>query len=156
MNVALRAVEPGDGAFLYRLYASTREEELALVDWSREEKERFLQMQFAAQTAHYGEHCASADRRVILAEGVPAGRLYVERREDALHIIELALLPEFRGRGIGTRLLQGLLQEAALAKKPARLHVECSNPALALYRRIGFLPVSTNGVYCLMEWRPVS
>src|SRR5205814_7139129 len=108
----LRPSGAEDRDFLLRVYASTREEELRLVDWSDEQKAVFVQQQFAAQDAYYREHYDPATFDVIEVDGEPAGRLYVARREDEIRIMDIALLPEYRGRGIGTALIRALLDEA--------------------------------------------
>jgi len=150
----LRTAEPGDRDFLLQVYASTREEELRLVDWSDDQKAVFVRMQFEAQDAYYREHYHPATFDVIEVDGEPAGRLYVARWEDEIRIVDVALLPEFRGRGIGTRLLRGLLDEAARAGLRLSIHVEKHNPALRLYARLGFAAVADRGVYLLMEAKP--
>ena len=109
-------------------------------------------MQFDAQHAHYQEHYAGAAFDVILVDGQPAGRLYVAREEDEIRIVDIALLPDFCNRGIGTTLLRGLQSEAAAAGKPLRIHVERFNPALRLYERLGFREIADRGVYLFMEW----
>jgi ribosomal protein S18 acetylase RimI-like enzyme len=93
---------------------------------------------------------------VILAGGEPAGRLYVARWEDEIRIVDIALLPEYRGRGLGTALLQGLIKEAEAAGKPLSIHVEMNNPARPLYDRLGFEEAGEFGVYVLMKRSPVS
>jgi len=150
----LRPAGADDRAFLLRVYASTREEELGLVDWSDEQKAAFVLQQFEAQDEHYREHYDPATFDVIEVDGEPAGRLYVARWEDEIRIIDIALLPGYRGRGIGTALLKALLDEAAAARKRLSIHVELNNPARRLYERLGFAPVEGRGVYVLMEARP--
>ena len=145
---------PSDREFLCRLYASTRQEELAPVPWSEPEKEAFLRLQFEAQDRHYQEHFPAAAFQIIELDARPIGRLYVDRRADEIRLIDIALLPEFRGAGIGTALLMELIDEAAAASKPLRIHVERFNPALRLYQRLGFRPLEEHGVYLLMEYRP--
>jgi ribosomal protein S18 acetylase RimI-like enzyme len=152
----LRPVEPGDEEFLYRVYASTRTEELAVVPWDDDAKEAFLRMQFAAQDTWYHEQMPDASYQVVLVDGEPAGRLYVDRREDEIRIVDIALLPEHRGRGLGTALLRELLEEADAAGKPVTIHLERFNPALRLYERLGFAQVEDQGVYLFLERRPVS
>lgn len=156
MNITLRPVEPEDGPFLLRVYASTRNEELASVPWTGEQKEAFLEMQFGAQSRHYREHYPDADFLIILAEGRPTGRLYVARWPREVRIVDISLLPEYRGKGIGTSLLKGLLTEADATGKPVTIHVERFNPALHLYERLGFRAVADRGVYLLMERPPAS
>lgn len=150
----LRPVKPSDRAFLLQVYASTREEELHLVDWSDEQKAAFVQQQFAAQDAYYREHYDPATFDVIEVDGEPAGRLYVARWEDEIRIVDIALLPEHRGRGTGTALLRDLLDEGARTGKRVSIHVEKNNPALQLYERLGFMPIEDRGVYLLLEATP--
>ena len=152
--ITLRPVTSDDEPFLYRVYASTREDELAPLGWDETQKEAFLRMQFNAQHVFYQEQFTSADFNIILAEDKPIGRLYVDRRDDEIRIVDIALLPEHRNSGIGSALLDDLLTEAAAVSKPVRIHVERFNPALRLYDRLGFIQVGDNGVYYLMEWSP--
>jgi ribosomal protein S18 acetylase RimI-like enzyme len=153
-TTTFRAVAPADEELLYRIYASTRTEELAPVPWTEAQKEAFLRMQFQAQSLDYAGNHPDAAFQVILVNGEPAGRLYVDRSEDALLIVDIALLPEHRGNGVGGAILRGLLAEAAAAGKPVRIHVEQMNPALRLYERLGFRRTGDGGIYLLMEWTP--
>ena len=154
-ELALRPIEPADRPFLERVYASTRSEELASVPWSELQKAAFLQFQFNAQDQHYRLHYAGARFDVILAAGTAVGRLYVERSEREIRLIDIALLPEHRGAGIGGALLAQLIAEARGERKPITIHVERFNPAQRLYQRLGFRPTgSETGVYQLMAWHP--
>ncbi len=152
--ITLRPVTPDDEPFLYHVYAGTREDELAPLDWDEARKDEFLRMQFNAQHRFYQEQFPSADFDIILAGDQPIGRLYVDRRDDEIRIVDIALLPKHRNAGIGSALLEDLLAEAAAVGKPVRIHVERFNPALPLYQRLGFNQVTDNGVYYLMEWSP--
>jgi ribosomal protein S18 acetylase RimI-like enzyme len=155
VGVSFRPVREEDRVFLRRLYASTRDEELAQVtDWSAEQKEAFLTQQFEAQHHHYQWYYPEASFELILDHGDPIGRLYVWRSAREIRLVDLALLPEARGRGIGTALLGDLLAEAERTDKTVSIHVEHFNPALRLYRRLGFRQVDENGPYVRMEWRP--
>lgn len=144
---------PEDESFSEQVYASTRAEELARTDWSDAQKAAFCHHQFVAQTAHYRAHYPTAEYSVIEVNGVPAGRLYVDRCTREIRIMDIALLPEHRGVGIGTRLLRELQKEARTAGKALTIHVEKFNPALRLYQRLGFHPIADKEVYLLMEWR---
>src|SRR5262249_37442743 len=143
-----------DAAFLYEVYASTRLDELALVDWDDTHKAAFLHMQCAAQHQFYQEHYTKTDFLLMLRDAVPVGRLSVARWQDAIRMADIALLPPSRNAGIGTAILRDLLAEAATAGKPVRIHVEKFNPALRLYERLGFVPIEDKGVYLFMEWSP--
>jgi ribosomal protein S18 acetylase RimI-like enzyme len=154
-SVSLRPIAPEDMEFLLRVYGSTRQEEMALVDWSEEQKDAFLRMQFEAQHTFYQANYVGAEFLVVLDDGVPAGRLYLHRRADEIRLVDIALLPEHRGRGIGTSLLEDLFAEAGAAGKAVRIHVERFNEgALRLYQRLGFRQIADKGVYYLLEWRP--
>jgi len=153
--ITLRPITPEDLNFLCQVYASTRQEEMALVtDWSEAQKTAFLKMQFNAQHAHYTEHYARAQFQIILLEGMPIGRLYVDRRTKEIRIVDISLLPEYRNQGIGSGLLKEILNEGAQASLPVTIHVEMFNPALRLYDRLGFHQIADHGVYYLMEWKP--
>ena len=153
MMVDLRPVTEGDEDFLFSVYASTRAEEMSLVDWSDEQKEAFLLMQFNAQTRHYSLYYPSAEYKVIECTGVPVGRLIVENRGDHFLIMDISLLPEYRRSGIGTFLMEELKQEAARLNLPLVLRVEFFNPAIRLYDRLGFVKTrQVNTVYQEMAW----
>jgi ribosomal protein S18 acetylase RimI-like enzyme len=136
------------------VYASTREEELALVPWDAATKDAFVRMQFAAQDSYYRQQFPDTSFDVVTVDGVPAGRLYVDRREAEIRIIDIALLPEHRGHGIGTALLAPILEEADESGKTVSIHVEHNNPARRLYDRLGFVELEEQGVYLLLERRP--
>ena len=105
MPTSLRPIKEEDQSFLYRLYASTRQEELAVLDWSEAQKEAFLQMQFNAQHKFYTEQFSQAEFQIIEQDQEPIGRLYVDRRDDEIRLIDIALLPAYRNRGIGSSYL---------------------------------------------------
>ena len=149
-----RVITEADQPFLRQLYASTREEELAVVPWSEEEKQAFLAFQFKAQHSFYQSQFKQADFWIIEQAGVSIGRLYLDRRSDEIRIIDIALMPTYRDRGIGTALLNIILAEGRAKNQPVRIHVEHNNRALNLYRRLGFRQIDEEGVYYLMEWAP--
>lgn len=150
--IVLRPITPEDESFLASLYASTRAEELALTNWSDEQKTMFCRMQFNAQTADYQRNYPDASFQIIERGGVAAGRLLVLRSDEAVHVIDIALVPEHRGAGLGTKLLTELQEEAKATGKPLTIHVERFNPALRLYERLGFKRIEEKEVYLLMEW----
>jgi len=157
VSLSLRPIGPEDMPFLLRLYRSTREDELAMVvDWSDEQKDWFILMQSNGQHTWYQEHYVGASFDLVLVDGVPAGRLYVHRREKEIRLVDISFLPEFRNQGLGTNLLRDLFAEAEAAAKPLTIHVEKFNPAMRLYQRLGFTCIGETGPYDLMEWKPAS
>jgi ribosomal protein S18 acetylase RimI-like enzyme len=152
LSLRLRPITPEDESFLAGVYASTRAEELAITGWSDEDKAIFCRRQFDAQSAHYRENYPGASLQVIERDGVSIGRLYVAHWAREIRIMDIALLPEHRGSGIGSKLLRGLQEEARSAGKSLTIHVERFNPALRLYERLGFKTLEDKGVYLLMKW----
>ena len=153
-SVELRDAEPADEPFLRDVYASTRADELAVVPWTDEQKRLFTDHQFHAQDVYYKEHYEGATYDVVLVDGEAAGRLYVARWATEIRIMDIALLPAARGGGVGTHLLESLLEEGAATGRRVSIHVERMNPAMRLYERLGFHPIEERGVYVLMEWDP--
>lgn len=152
--VTLRPVAADDAPLLLEIYASTRTEELAGIPWDEAQKAAFVRQQFEAQHRQYQEAYRDATFDVVLVDGTPAGRLYVARGGDELRIVDVAILPAFRRRGIGTHLIEQVKAAAAREGKAVRIHVERFNPAMRLYERLGFAPIADRGVYLFLECRP--
>ena len=150
---SLRPAVPDDTDFLLRLYRSTREPELAALPWTEAQKAAFCTMQFAAQVAGYGHSFPQAEQAIVVAPGgEPAGRLISARQDDALLLVDISLLPAYRGRGWGTLLIRALQDEAAALGLAVRLSVERHNPALNLYQRLGFAIIGVDTIRLRMSW----
>ncbi len=154
MTIAVCSARVEDEDFLYRVYASTRASEMELVPWTSEEKEAFLRMQSQAQRSHYATYYPQAEYDLILLDNRLVGRLFILRGIEEIRIMDIALLPEHRGQGIGTTLLKQILNEGRESNLPVTIHVERFNPALRLYERLGFRLVEDKGVYYFMKWSP--
>lgn len=152
--VALRPTTAVDRDFLLEVYGSTRDEELSQVEWGPGQREAFLRMQFEAQDSEYRTRNPEGTFDVIEVDDRPAGRLYVDRRPGDIRIVDISLLPEFRGRGVGGELIARLMEEAASTGRILSIHVEVHNRAAELYRRLGFEVADEHGVYRRMEWTP--
>lgn len=152
-HLRLRALEPGDEAFLYSLYCSTRSDEIDGWGLAGPQREIILELQFRARERHYDIAFPHADHRIILVDELPAGRIMVFRSAVEIRLVDVALLPAHRGRGIGESLVRSLCDEAASAGKPVTLHVTKSNRAARLYERMGFRTVDDIGTDYKMEWR---
>jgi ribosomal protein S18 acetylase RimI-like enzyme len=152
--VTLRRARQDDLPLLRRVYASTRQEELAAAAWNDAQREWFVEMQFDLQARAFGQAYPHADWQVVLCDGQPIGRLIVDRSAAAIRVVDIALLPEHRNAGIGSWLLGQVLDEVTAAGTPVVLHVARSNPASALYRRLGFAVSAQDDVYLEMQWRP--
>jgi ribosomal protein S18 acetylase RimI-like enzyme len=154
-RVELRAVAPADDDFLLDVYASSRADEMALVPWSDDQKRAFLRSQLDAQREDYERNYAGADYHVILVDGQPAGRLWVERTREEIHLLDIALLPWAQRRGVGTSLVRELIEEArASGKRLRHMIYKMNEGARRLYERLGLkVTGEAGGAYLQMEWR---
>ncbi len=153
MDIITRAARPDEENFLFRVYASTRADELAPVPWTGNQKESFLRMQSEAQLTDYRRNHPTAQFMIIEKDGQRVGRMFLDRQEGIILLMDIALLPEFRNQGIGTTLIEELLAQAGKANCCVRLHVELFNPAKTLYTRLGFVKSNDLGIYEEMTWK---
>jgi ribosomal protein S18 acetylase RimI-like enzyme len=155
-GVVLRAARGEDAAFERELFAAARPD-IALLEaaFPPEARAAFLDQQFQFQTISYARMHPDAQRLVVLADGIPAGRLILDSAADGWCLVDIALMPACRGRGLGTLIVQAILEEAGRADAPGvRLSVVCDSPARRLYERLGFVVVSEAVPNAAMEWRP--
>lgn len=155
LGLSARNAGPADRPFLRRLYAVARPDAALLAHWPEKEREGFLDMQFRLQDAAYGGAYPGADHLILLRQGAPVGRLILDRTMPDWQLVDIALLPEERGRGLGTQLLSAMLDAARAAGAASLgLHVELNNPARQLYERMGFVEIeSDSGMHAAMIWR---
>ena len=153
-ELRFRPVADSDKPFVFALYAQVREQELAPVPWPDEAKRSFLLDQALLQHQHYVANYPGADLLVIESDPGPIGRIYVYRSKDEIRLMDVALLPEWRNRGVGGVLLQELMDEARRTHRSITLHVEPENPAQRLYQRLGFRLIEHRGVYDFLGWQP--
>lgn len=151
-RLSLRAASGDDHAFLVALYGTARGD-LALAPLDDDQREALIRMQFRAQDLHFRQHHPDARFDVVELDGRPAGRLYVDRLNDDIRIIDITLLPEHRGQGYGAALIRAVQDEAAASGRTVSLHVASGNRAAALYERLGFRLVADLRVYRQLRWR---
>jgi ribosomal protein S18 acetylase RimI-like enzyme len=158
--VSLRPITEADLPTLLDIYASTRADEMALVpEWSEADKRAFLTQQFMAQHQYYQEFYKGANLQIIENDGVSVGRMYVHWNysPSEVRIMDIALLPDYRRRGIGKKMLESVLNKGAELDKTVTIHVEYNNPAMKLYERLNFRKIGEfNSVYYLYEWKPAA
>lgn len=155
VSVSLRTVTPADREFLLAVYGGTRAQELAQVTWDEGQKEAFVRWQFELQEAEYKQRYPEARYDVILVDGVPAGRIWVGSDDKQIRLLDIAIIPEFQNRGVGTELLRRLMDEASQANKVLRHMVFVLNDnAHRFYERLGFVVIEDLGGYKHMEWVP--
>jgi ribosomal protein S18 acetylase RimI-like enzyme len=151
-GVSLRLAVEQDEDFQLRVYASTRADELALTGWPEAAQAAFARMQFAAQGKQYTTTYPGARVSIILVGEEPAGRLIVYHGAAEIRVVDIALLPEFRGQGIGEGILRDLQAQARAVGKALRLSVLTDGRARRLYERLGFVPLQGHEIYTEMEW----
>jgi ribosomal protein S18 acetylase RimI-like enzyme len=146
-SIGLRMSTPADRHLLRRIYESTRTAEFLAAGFDAETIQSLLAKQFAMQDEYYHRHYPKARFDLILAGETGIGRLYHDWSGDEARVIDIALLPDYRDKGIGTRIMKTIVAEAARRSMTLSLYVEIDNPVSALYRRLGFEATGQNGVY---------
>jgi ribosomal protein S18 acetylase RimI-like enzyme len=144
----LRSAGPNDREVLWEIFRSSR------AGAPLELPEPLLRMQHSAREAAYRAAYPDATDDLILIDGAVVGRVLVCRSPGEHRVVDLAVIQQHQGRGVGTRVLHSLAEEASKAGKPLRLTVATDNPAARLYRRIGFAIVSSDGVNLQLELAP--
>jgi ribosomal protein S18 acetylase RimI-like enzyme len=146
-----------DHAFRFDLFCASRAADFAMVPLDPFALEQLLGMQFQAQTASYRAGFPAARFDIIELDHHRVGRIVVDRGHDHLHIVDQAILPAQRNRGLGSTIMQALMQEAAEAGRAVRLNVAAANQnALRLYVRLGFVPIAHEPLHIEMEWRALA
>lgn len=152
-QILLEKQKPLHQSFLEELYRSTREEELSQTNWTEQQKQQFVVMQFLAQKADYERKFPNGLQQIIYCKKQAIGRLYTNETENNIHIIDIALLPKYRNKGMGKFLLQQLIAKAKKQQKTISLQVIKTNPAKNLYNRLGFVTIKEEGIREYMECR---
>jgi ribosomal protein S18 acetylase RimI-like enzyme len=152
---SLRPVTEQDEELLIRLYASTRADEVAAWGWSTEQQDAFLRMQYHAQKRTYELIYSDSTQSVIETDqGQPAGRLILSYDNGDTVLTDIALLPEWRNRGIGAAVIAGVLEKAGQDNRAVRLQVLKGSPAARLYERLGFIATGESATHITMKWSP--
>lgn len=141
-----------DEELLFEIYASTRHDEFANLGWPEQELSRFLRMQYEMQKISYQTRYPNACYEIVVDQGGRIGRMLTADSEEAVVLVDVALLPAARGQGIGSLLIRDLQRKAAAVHKPIRLNVLADNPARRLYARLGFHVTGHQFPYIAMEW----
>lgn len=153
-RIVLKPVTTEDEQFLLTVYASSRQKEMSLVAWSNEQKRAFLKMQLAAQQQHYQARFPEATFNLIEFDNQPVGRFYVAELQDEIRIIDIAVLPDYRRRGIGTALISETLTAAEIAAKPVQIYLDFYSEVDQLFSALGFWQISVQDFHRLWRWEP--
>ena len=153
-EIGLRPETAGDRGFLETLFVGIRWSEFDVAGWPDSVRAHFLAQQFALQTRHYAQTYVGGFFGVVERKSAPIGRLYLYDASHDLRLIDISLIGEARGAGLGTAVLRAIQHHAAAAGQTVSLSVEGNNPARRLYHRLGFEEVGAEGPYTQMSWRP--
>jgi ribosomal protein S18 acetylase RimI-like enzyme len=154
MKTQLRPSLPTDRDFLFRLYASTRMEEIRGFGWTAVQQEAFFRMQFNAQQQWYQATYSTAENQIIEKGHEPIGRMVIQREAGTWRLLDISLMPEHRGQGIGGELIRALIKDCGAVGAVLQLQVVNTNPAQRLYTRLGFIKTGQDQIYTQMELRP--
>jgi ribosomal protein S18 acetylase RimI-like enzyme len=113
-----------------------------------------LDMQFSGRRQSAVAHYPNSEVEIVADDGEDVGWLVVARTEEAIQLVDIAVLPERRCAGTGSALLRGLIEESEQSHKPIRLHVLLTNRARQLYDRFGFVRIGGDEINDLMERIP--
>jgi GNAT superfamily N-acetyltransferase len=149
VTLALRPATPSDDEFLFALFVSSRVIDLAFLP--EPQLTALMRMQFRGQYQTYTQHYPASEHNIICVDGSDAGRLWVSETEEAIRILDIALLPAYRHRGIGKQIYAGLVERAKVAGAPLRATVSTANPgSFRFHERLGFQRSGSDGMYISM------
>jgi len=149
-QITLRRAAPADEVFLQRLF---RETHTSVRDLPEPLRGALAAMQYRARALSYASaYPQSEDWILCLDPATPIGRQLIAHHAGSLYLIDLAVLPEYQGQGIGTQILQGCISSAARDGLALRLTVAQGNPAKLLYQRLGFTTHAEDEVNLEMVW----
>lgn len=153
-RIETRAVTAEDHDFLLRVYAAGRDVELAMLPLDEDGKRAFCEHQLTAQTSYYAEKFPNATHDIIMLNGEPVGRAYVDRGSKTISILDLAVLVEHRRKGIGTQIVKSIQNEAGLDEKRVGVYVETFNPSQKFFRDLGFDLAESDEMNLYFVWNP--
>ncbi len=157
MQITLQpdVLTPEAGSLAYRLFAVDKLAEFAAIGLPQPQADELVQMQWRGRTLTYAnQYHGAEDWTISIDEGTPIGRYLLQKTPQGVRMVDFAILPDWRGQGIGTQVLQKLIQSTATNGSVFSLRVEKNNRALNLYKRLGFTIVSSDEISFEMEWKP--
>lgn len=154
--IRVRPATPDDISFTRQLFAAVRSAEFDHMPLTATQKSILMTMQFEARQADYSRRYSCLEHSIIEVDDINAGQLIVDRDTARITLVDIALLEQYRGNGIGTRIISDIIEEAFNNDRRLTLHVAAHNQAIRLYERLGFEVVTSSAVYNEMEWRSLN
>lgn len=151
-----RRENEADLDFLKQLHFSRRAHEFSQLGLPQAALDALLEQQFWAQQRHYRSVYSKGEFLIVMLapDGEPVGRLCLNRDASEILVVDIAVLPAQRNKGLGSALLKAVLVEADAKKCAVGLHVDPRSPALRLYQRLGFAAQHLNGADLYMRIEP--
>ncbi len=155
MKVSFRPETPADEPYLRELIVEAVGQELGAGSWPEPMRSHLLGIQYTQRRYAVRVHYAEGESRIILADGAPAGWIYVAALPDEIRIAEIMVMAGYRSCGVGSEVIRRIVSDAAAAGKPVRLHVNVTNVrAGEFYQRLGFQRIGGDDLQHLMERIP--
>lgn len=151
-SVSLRPELAEDEAFLRELYLSVRDDESGFRELDPGARTRLLQEQFEFQRSDYRLRFPHADFLIVQVDERPAGRFYLNHGADSIHVIDISLLPEYQGHGIGSTLIRTVQAEAQRTGRAVTLFAHPRRAGSGFYQRLGFAKKSVVGEHAGLHW----
>lgn len=153
-GLRLRPQRDADAPFMAALYNSTRDD-LRMAIAENDFIEELIEMQFRAQREGYGQQFPNAMYFIVERHNEPIGRVAVDFGPNEVRMIDLALIPPARNKGLGTDVIRALQAAANKARAPLTITVMKDNPRAALlYTSLGFRIEQQTQSHALMAWYP--
>lgn len=152
----LRPARPEDEPFLFELFAESQQQ-LAFLRSDERLWQSLLEMQHRGRKLSYAAAFPEASDSILcLEEGsdghTPVGRLLVNRGQHIWRVVDIAVLIQHRGKGLGTMVLRECQAQCREAGAMLELEVAPQNPALQLYTRLGFRITGEDVLGVKMAW----
>jgi len=149
----LRIARNEDTPFLSALFFERNAPRFASLGWDDLQLRSILQMQYRARAKGYAEQFADLKDFVILdSKQQPIGELLLHEAAGEIRIVDVCISSSKQGRGVATRLLRELQQEAIVKEATITLRVDHENPARRLYQRLGFQKITGDALQIEMQW----
>jgi RimJ/RimL family protein N-acetyltransferase len=150
--IILRPEREEDAAFLAGLFRTSAGRDLSLLPIDEAMKDQLISMQFASQTTTYRAQFPAARFDIIEQDGEPIGRIVIDAGTEVGRIVDVALMLERRGQGLGTAIIGAVTQRLA---RRVRCQVLAGNRAsLSMFHRAGFRQVGDVPPFLHLEWQP--
>jgi GNAT superfamily N-acetyltransferase len=141
MEYQLRRADDADRSFLWSLLVATMKEYVDRT-WGWDE---------ADQQRRFQEHCPPERYRIIIVDDEQIGAVAIEQRPVELFLASILILPQHQRKGIGTAIITDVIRQGQRLGLPVGLRVLKVNPAIQLYRRLGFVTVEETSTHCVMR-----